>query len=364
LALADSLDDLAEAQVVLTLDTSDKGILFGIVGESATQRWWGKFTGRFGTVAWRTQASAKLPLGRDEELARAMDEKAVDVILIETGRPRRNSPIWKGTRVLVVVSLDGWRESPPANWTTSRHRVGHAQLGGVTEGEFVIHIAHRGQFDGFDWCKDLPGVPAKLAHVLTCTGSGRKVPIPEGTPDGWTEGGRLLWERRFDKVATPTVFYKDSWVKRRLELKELKGVFDIPAQEVCGTALKEKLKAMRMLGKVYGALLSEISRGFKTIRRLDQKRSRGEMEGPKTERKRELTANPVLTGPKARPETERTNQTNTAKATKADDAQVLVFLWNEAVCRGIKHLNVEDTRVTSALDVVREKFLLPVWNRK
>jgi hypothetical protein len=169
------------------------------------------------------------------------------------------------------------RTPPPVDWTTSRHRISHAQLGGVTEGGSLIHIAHRGPFDNFDWCKELPRVPARLAHVLSCTGSGRKVPIPAGTPEGWTEDGRLDWAQRFNKIATPTVLYKDSWVKRKLELKELKGVLDIPAIEECGTELRARMKGMRMPGKIYGALLSEISRGFRRAKIRKRKRTRVEV---------------------------------------------------------------------------------------
>jgi hypothetical protein len=247
--------------------------LFGVVGESATQRWWSKFTDRFGTIVWKTRAGEKVPDERDGELATMLRDSPVDAVLVETGRLRRSSPVWRGDAVMVVVSLDGWRESPPADWTTSRHRISHAQLGGVTEGEFQIHIACRGPLEDFDWCTNLPGVPARLEHILTCTGSGRKVPIPDETPEGWTEDGRLRWEHRFKKIVTPTVFYKDCWVKRRLELKELKGVLDILALEECGTELRARMKGMWMPGKVYGALLSEISRGFKSARRGKRKRS-------------------------------------------------------------------------------------------
>jgi hypothetical protein len=196
------LNNLAEAQVVLNIDPTDYGILFGIVGESATQRWWGEFTDRFGTIVWKTRAGENGPDERDGVLARMLRDSPVDAVLVETGRLRRSSPVWKGDAAMVVISIDGWRESPPADWTTSRQRVSHAQLGGVTEGEFLIHIACRGLLENFDWCNNLPGVLAKLEHVLTCTGLGRKVPIPDGTPEGWTADGRLQWEPRFEKIAT------------------------------------------------------------------------------------------------------------------------------------------------------------------
>jgi hypothetical protein len=362
MTLADSLKGLAEAEVALSLDTSDKGLIFGIIGESATQRWWKKFTDRFGTIAWRTTAGESKPGAKDGELVKIMADARVEAVLVETGRLRKSNPVWKAPQVAVVMSLDGWRECPPEDWTTSRKKVSHAQLGGVTDGEFLIHIAYRGPFEDFDWCENLPGVPAKLVHVLSCIGSGRKIPIPEGVPDGWAAGERLCWANRFKKIATPTVYYKDSWVKRRLELKELKGMLDIPVLDKCGVELRERMKAMRMPGKVYGALLSKISRGFRNARKRKRKASasegeRREEEGTETRKEddskgfgtREETSEKELA---ARPEAAGGKKTNTAKATKADNASIPVFLWNEAICRGVERLDGEDPKVSGAFDVI------------
>jgi hypothetical protein len=121
-------------------------------------------------------------------------------------------------------------------------RIRHDQLGGVTEGEFAVHVAFKGDFAGFDWCENLVGVPAQLGHVLECTGTGKKVPIPLVTPKGWTQDGRLQWGSIFDRVMTPTVFDKTHWVIRRLGLKELKLVLDVPIMTEVGTDLRAKLK--------------------------------------------------------------------------------------------------------------------------
>jgi hypothetical protein len=140
-------------------------------------------------------------------------------------------------------------------------------------------------------------------------------------------------------------------VKRRLELKELKGVLDIPVLEECGTELRARMKGMRMPGKVYGALLSEISRGFKSARKGKRKRMIEEDKDhedttteaePIVEPSEGVTIEPSGNKVSARPTSLRGNQTNTAKATKADDAAIPVFLWNEAVCRGIERLCVDD----------------------
>jgi hypothetical protein len=275
---------------------------------------------------------------------------------------------------MVVMSIDSWQESPPANWSTCRKRVSHAQLGGVTEGEFTVYVAYRGPFEGFNLYEELPGVPAKLQNVLQCTGSGRKIPIPDETPEGWTENSRLKWESRFEKIATPTVFYKDSWVKRRLEIKELKGVLDIPVIEECGTALRGRMKAMRMPGKVYGALLGEISGGFKIRKRKRVRMERAtEPDSGAAKSSQEASVGASSEGQKTWQETpERSARltglcggpTNTAKATKANNAAVPVYLWNEAICRGMDRLDTDDPKLTEAFCVIRNNLLLPYWKRK
>jgi hypothetical protein len=101
----------------------------------------------------------------DAVLKTSLRKEPVNVVLMETGRLRRGSPVWEDEGVMVVVSLDGWRGSPPSQWTTRRMKIRHDQLGGVTEGEFTVYVAHTGGFAGFDWYERLQGVPARLGHV-------------------------------------------------------------------------------------------------------------------------------------------------------------------------------------------------------
>jgi hypothetical protein len=162
-------------------------------------------------------------------------------------------------------------------------------------------------------------------------------------------------------------------VKRKLELKELKGVLDISAIEECGTELRARMQEIRMPGKIYGALLSETSRGFRRANNGKRKRTRNEVENAEGTESPEMPTNETRvkmatasTGKEVsvRPEKTRQNQTNTEKATKADNAAIPVFLWNEAVCRGVERFDISDPKLTNAFDVIREELLLPVWKRK
>jgi hypothetical protein len=355
--------------VELTLDPKAPGLSFGIIGESSTQSWWKMFSPRFGKVAWRTMVAIDdMTSGKgDAVLKTLLWKEPVNVVLMETGRLRRGSPVWEDEGVMVVLSLDGWRRSTPSQWTTQRMKIRHDQFGGVTEGEFTVLVAHTGEFTGFDWCENLQGVPARLGQVLECTGTGKKVPIPNERPEGWTQDGRLHWERRYDKIMTPTVFDKTSWVVRQLGLKELKSVMDVPAMMDCGTELRAKLKEMKMPGKIYVCLLDEVRRAFEKRR---QKRSRRETDTRMEmstvilksweDQEMKKTSASVETDGEYQNEQER-RPTNSDKVVKADDALAPVFLWNAEVCRPIDRLNPEDPAVIAALDVLRVKLLLPDW---
>jgi hypothetical protein len=122
-------------------------------------------------------------------------------------------------------------------------------------------------------------------------------------------------------------------------------VLDIHAIEECGTALRGRMKAMRMPGKVYGALLGEISRGFKIRKRKRVGTERAtEPESGAANNSREASVGISSEGQATGQETpERSGRltelcggpTNTANATKSDNAAVPVYLWNEAICRGV-----------------------------
>jgi hypothetical protein len=268
---------------------------------------------------------------------------------METGRWRRNSVVWSMKRTKVAISFEGWREPPPKEWYTYRKKLRHDQLGGVTEGEFSICIAYKGGFEGFPWCEGLVGAPAVLRHISNCTGSGRKIGIPAGKPRGWTVDERLEWTKRFGRIDTPMVFYKEHWVSRKLELKELRAVLDVPILTECGTDLRRRLKCMKVPGKVYVAVLDEIQKAFR-VRKGKRKRAE---KGLAPQNKASGLEDNLLKESPARTETlviedsqasSGRQQTNTDKAVKSDNAAVPTWLWNEEICRTIERLDPEDPK--------------------
>jgi hypothetical protein len=254
-----TLEGLASAQVSLNLDTRNNTLKFGVVGSG--RGWWPLFTRRFGQAVWRVDPLGDA-VGEKEVDALAINLKngGAEVVLFEKGRVRANSPVWNDEGVKIVVAMEPWRVSPSNDWSLFTRRVGHEELGGVTDGQFAVRLAVRKELAPDEWVGEPREVRGKFVHLLNCTASGRRVPVPKGTPKGWANDGLLnKWESRFGKVETPTVFTTENWISQRLELKELKGVLDVPAVLDCGLELRERLREMTMPGKVYIAILEEIS---------------------------------------------------------------------------------------------------------
>jgi hypothetical protein len=82
-------------------------------------------------VEWATGVHHAGSCDREAELLELGARQPVDVVLMETGRLRKNSAIWKMEATKVVVSFEGWREAPPQEWNTCRKNLKHDQLGGL-----------------------------------------------------------------------------------------------------------------------------------------------------------------------------------------------------------------------------------------
>jgi hypothetical protein len=240
---------------------------------------------------------------------------------------------------------------------------------GMTEGEFSVSIAYKGEFEGFPWCEGLVGAPAVLRHILNCTGSGRKIGIPAGKPRGWTVDDRLEWTERFGRTDTPTFFYKEHWVSRKLELKELRAVLDVPIVTECGTDLRRRLKCMKVPGNIYVAVLDEIQKAFRGRKGKRKRAEKGFGRQNKTSGLEDklLKESPARTETLAIEDSQATSgrqQTITDKAAKSDNAAVPTWLCNDEISRTIERLDPEDPKVTAAFDTLRDKWLLSYWKRQ
>jgi hypothetical protein len=124
-----------------------------------------------------------------------------------------------------------------------------------------------------------------------------------------------------------------------------------------------------MPGKLYVAVLDEICKAYVARRK---KRMREPERATLTEPKALTTASArteesrwAAAAKRSEGQEERAQRTtNTDKAVKDDNAAVPVFLWNEAVCRGVTGVEAGDPGVSEALDVLRNKLVLVYWKKK
>jgi hypothetical protein len=74
-------------------------------------------------VEWATGAHHARLRDREADLLELGARQPVYIVLMETGRLRKTSVIWKMETTKVLVSFEGWRETPPKKWNTCRKKL-------------------------------------------------------------------------------------------------------------------------------------------------------------------------------------------------------------------------------------------------
>jgi hypothetical protein len=95
-------------------------LTFGVVGVSLTQNWWKSFVARFGKIKWAMGKKTE----NKEKIGGLLRTKPVEIVLVEAGRLGANSAIWKNNACKIVISLEGWRGSPPVSGASEEREFG------------------------------------------------------------------------------------------------------------------------------------------------------------------------------------------------------------------------------------------------
>ena len=158
---------------------------------------------------------------------------------------------WENITLPHVVCLDQQAELVvPPHWLLYRHTFSHAEVGGVTNGNFelgiLIHEDHAITYDDPGSLPQFPvQIPACLENVLISTVSAQQyevvggldeltAEVAPGTPPSYI--GRLLNPKGLAPsqklgsvtVIVPCVFCKSGYGKRKLVLAEVAGAWDVP----------------------------------------------------------------------------------------------------------------------------------------
>ena len=200
--------------------------------------------------------------------------EAVEIIIADGSWDSLPSLMWKLQDLKIVVwvkeAYDGGRKrkrrrgnhSIPQGWAEKkRHRFRHNDVGGVTNGIFVVSIFGKEDATA-DW--SLPStVTATLRDALDPTVSGfrngPKLP-PPAAGEANSYRGLLNWKDRHAAIIAPTV-YHDGGVMRKLKQKELANAMDFPADRTA-EMMEQQLQLLTknvIPGKVYYAAMYFLS---------------------------------------------------------------------------------------------------------
>jgi hypothetical protein len=334
---------------------------------------WGLFVNRLGKVAW-THAPTSGQLDNNVQLSKRLASGRPHVIFIdEKVRLKPNSAVWRSPTVRLVVAVENWKGAPPRDgWVSSMHSFSHQALGGVSNGSFQVFVARRVTSTHEVLFPDQVAARTKLSHILDAVASGSRCPVPDDSvpPLGRDRDGLLHWARRMQNIEAPTVFTKAHWVKRKLTLKELCSVLDLPSS-LAGDRNTNKawMENVAVPGKVRARVGEAVRVWFAPHTGSSAKRDAvsGAMQPPSKKPRLSPLANPGAPharDTKGKGDVAIVSDTVTTKSTKADDASVPVHLWNNRVLSLARLNGLARKKALTSLDTLRVKFLLPVWRRK
>ena len=386
----------------------------GVVAEKSPT--WAWYVGALGSVKWLvgTEDLIGRKPGDPPWLAKTTNGltiEDVEVILLQGDWGLIGEHIWKSKSVSLILKAPkahlGNRGSRgekhrrkrrrlnatgaiPASWKVGSIYLEHKDLGGVTSGGFQVEWASPREAPEVHFVYP-PGLSINLGQVVNRKLKGRPTGAP--TPNQWNSSmGLLRWRHRFQEVVVPYTYRANVWTSRELCPQELCEVLDFPAERVKGLNPTQvyDLTREQVPGKVLGACLwflgkdkeqgptedapegkrrlslvdSSPFKRARTMRIPDQVQQVYEGIGPD-----EVSSTPNLvikeptlssdSAPGYGNEVERKEDragTATDKATKADDAAVPVFLWNDRIQKGLENIWSSDTTLdgTRPLDFGNE----------
>jgi hypothetical protein len=159
----------------------------------------------------------------------------VDVVFFEKTYPGRDHAVWTAPQLKAVVWTKGhWAARAPNGWQAYTETFAHSDLGGVTTGRFLVHMALCTETT-YGPPPEPVGVAATLRQVLDPMVVGGKRATEVSPSKAYnTAGGLLLWKQRHGLVTAPTVYPARPYVQRRLEDKELLLALDVPGTRIKG----------------------------------------------------------------------------------------------------------------------------------
>ena len=362
-------------------------------------------SGETGSEDWSRLAIAReerLTKNRGSKKARvsyvvpqSWDKRAdVDLVFFDGGMaPGPGHPVWKMGAVKVVCWIGGRKGAGPfdkARWNTTVLRLPHDELGGVTTQVSMIHVAERndgttGQQFVDCWRNFVESGLRKttMSGVVDCTVHGRQCKTPPRYEPGVY--GRTLMDRKLNwktdhdrEHVLPCVFSRTDWVQRKLSPQELAIALDFPADlhkrataEELGCWIHELKVPFKCRVQVALSLRSWLREEEEEAddRRMKREREKGgERMGQETlyrkgeedsEELRMTETEALFSIPDSDEgvgslNVEERREDRNLKATKADDAAIPTYLWDDRICAKLGIQDVKkQAQCVKALEVIR-----------
>jgi hypothetical protein len=233
----------------------------------------------------------------------------------------------------------------PKEWHHTAVNLIHSHAGGVTNGQWIVNIYSRGTAQNFT-----PQLHAQrdMSSVIdTMVSTGHPCPIPqcmkpsetpkvlEVRPGTYHFQGLLPWDGRQSTIIAPNIFSTTKWCKRRLTGSELLKILDVPddiANKLKGASIKDLIGdlsfiPMKSLLSLVDAVLVNYSNAQSLIRQISlsstlKSDANGIEQSPQSDSAAKLGILASL---------EELESSRIKVATKADDAEVPVHLWNNRI---------------------------------
>ena len=307
----------------------------------------------------------------------------VDIAFFDEMAPGPNHPIWKMPQLKVVVwwRSRSWSGAPKhQNWTTTRMRLDHGTLGGVTTRVDWVNVCSRtdsnlGSTDFGNWWSGTVDEGLKYTTVrgiIDHTLHGR--PRSSATNEATLMNRKLDWKvDRWAAHVLPSVFSPTGLVARTLGCRELALALDFPAVlskraseddllrwiERVGPPFKSRVQVVHLVRQFLDRTKDQIGKKPET-----ESSERNSMDEPGMIERGDPSALEDMDPSMVVELTEEIrNEDRNLKATKSDDAEIPYHLWNDRILDRLEISTFEDVqRGLQALDVIRQGALR-YWRR-
>jgi hypothetical protein len=158
--------------------------------------------------------------------------------------PPRKLDLWNSTASLIIIMRKA-RVFHKMSWQPYAKFITHADVGGITDGQWRINFYHPTGAPLIDeYLNFQASVSRDLSCILNTTSHGRPCPNPpkvayvqqktpqvhEVRPNTFHPHGLVPWGTRHYWVISPSIYSPTGWVRRRLSVQEQLATLDIPKE--------------------------------------------------------------------------------------------------------------------------------------